>query len=79
MPDPLRRDNSRPSPHTRLAGALTLPAFNSQNSVHMASHLRELIALSCSQALVLALHYLLFVAVFGGTIAMTSNAIRRLW
>jgi hypothetical protein len=24
-PDPLRRDNSRPSPHTRRVGALTYP------------------------------------------------------
>jgi len=53
------------------------------NSVHMAPHLRELIALSLLAGLgfglALAHGDLLFVAVFGGTIAMTSNAIRRLW
>jgi hypothetical protein len=49
----------------------------------MAPHLRELIALSLLAGLgfglALAHGDLLFVAVFGGTIAMTGNAIRRLW
>ena len=53
------------------------------NSVDMSPSLRELIALSLLAGLgfglALAHGDLLFVAVFGGTIAMTSNAIRRLW
>src|SRR5262249_611833 len=60
-----------------------LPAFDSQTVRIMAPRLRELIALSLLAGLgfglALAHGDLLFVAVFGGTITMTSNAIRRLW
>jgi hypothetical protein len=53
------------------------------NSVDMAPEQRELIALCLLAGLgfgvALAHGDLLFVAVFGGAIAITTNAIRRLW
>ena len=79
-PYPLRRDSPRPAGSSPRAGR---GAYRIQfaNRMDMAPSLRELIALTLLAGLgcglALAHGDFLFVAVFGGAIAMTIETIRR--
>ena len=79
------RCGSKPRPVAltrKSAGRGDFTRVQFANSLDMAPGLRELIALSLLAGLGFGLAVahgdLLFVAVFGGAIAMTTNAIRRL-